>query len=58
MEGKRAELDACGMEEVCFFMEKIVPVYLLTLDELDNHSRIFWKNNNRKKRDIRFFCFV
>ena len=35
MEGKRAELDACGMEEVCFFMEKIVPVYLLTLDELD-----------------------
>ena len=35
MEGKREELLACGMQEVLFFMEKIVPVYLLTLDELD-----------------------
>ena len=35
MEGKREERLACGMKEVLFFMEKIVPVYLLTLDELD-----------------------
>lgn len=35
MEGKREELLDCGMKEVLFFMEKIVPVYLLTLDELD-----------------------
>lgn len=35
MEGKREELLGCGMKEVLFFMEKIVPVYLLTLDELD-----------------------
>lgn len=35
MESKREELSVLGMEEVQFFMEKIVPVYLLTLDELD-----------------------
>lgn len=34
MDGKREELLACGMKEVLFFMEKIVPVYMLTLDEL------------------------
>jgi len=34
MEGKKEELLASGMEEVLFFMERIVPVYMLTLDEL------------------------
>ena len=35
MEGKKEELFSCDMEEVHFFMEKIIPVYMLTLDDLD-----------------------
>lgn len=35
MDGKREELMASGMAEVIFFMEHIVPIYSLTLDELD-----------------------
>lgn len=34
MEGKKKELDQCEMPEVTFFMERIVPVYMLSLDEL------------------------
>lgn len=35
MDGKMEELLSSGMEEVIFFMENIVPIYSLTLDELD-----------------------
>lgn len=35
MEGKKDELMASDMAEVIFFMENIVPIYSLTLDELD-----------------------
>ena len=35
MASKQAELSALALPEVDYFMEKIVPVYLLTLDELD-----------------------
>ena len=35
MEGKKEELFSCDMEEVRFFMVIIIPVYMLTLDDLD-----------------------
>lgn len=35
MEGKKAELSACGLPSVQYFMEHIVPVYSRSLDELE-----------------------